>query len=149
MNSALTTGRQATARLLVSCAVLFGLFFMHGAPAGAAEGCHGAMSTVATTPMSGGQDSAAMARAHPSAAHGAGPAVRAAEASGMPGTLCVSTPAHERVALPAPDLLVVAGAVAPAVWALARLRAAVAGTGRRGPPGGGRGLLLKVCVART
>lgn len=137
------------ARLLVSCVVLCGLFFMHGAPAGAAQGCHGAMSTVATTPMSGGHDSAAMPGAHASAAHGAGPAVRAAEAAGMPGTLCVSTPAHERIALPAPDLLVVAGAAALAVWALARLRAAADGTGRRGPPTGGRGLLLQVCIART
>lgn len=36
-------GRRGIARLLTVCAVLFGLFLMHGSPASAAEGCHGSI----------------------------------------------------------------------------------------------------------
>ena len=36
------TRRAGVSRLLVLCAVLFGLFAMHGAPASAAAGCHDA-----------------------------------------------------------------------------------------------------------
>ncbi|MFD5583629.1 hypothetical protein ACFWII_07475 [Streptomyces sp. NPDC127063] len=140
--------RRGIARLLAVCAVLFGLFLMHGAPATAAEGCHGAMSTMAAS-MTGGHDAAAPHATHAPGAHGAGPAVRAADASGMAGALCVSTPAHERTHLPAPGLLGLAGAAVFAPWVLGRLRAAAGGTGRRGPPGGGRDLLLQVCTART
>ncbi|MER6924743.1 hypothetical protein ABT314_38445, partial [Streptomyces spiralis] len=43
--------RRGIARLLAVCAVLFGLFLMHGAPATAAEGCHGAMSDTAALPL--------------------------------------------------------------------------------------------------
>jgi hypothetical protein len=140
-------GRRGVARLLAVCGVLFGLFLMHGAPATAAEGCHGAMTAV--SPMTAGHDVAVMLTNRAPTGHGSGPAVRAAGVSGMPGALCVSTPAHERAPLPAPGLLAVAGAAGLALWTLTRLRAAVGGTGRRGPPDGGRDLLLQVCVART
>ncbi len=139
-------------RLLAVCAVLCGLFLMHGAPATAAEGCHGAMtaaSAISTSPMPSGHDAAPMPTAQGPDAHGQGSTVRAAGTSQMSGELCVSTPAHERVPLPAPALLAVAGAGVLALWAPARLRAAAGGTGRRGPPGGGRHLLLQVCIART
>ncbi|GHE60064.1 hypothetical protein GCM10014715_11850 [Streptomyces spiralis] len=156
--------RRGIARLLAVCAVLFGLFLMHGAPATAAEGCHGAMSDTAAlplppmtgmapmtgpTPVAGGQDVAPMSTVTAPDTHGAGPAVRAADTSGMSGVHCVSTPAQERVPLPAPGLLAVAGAGALALGAAAGLRAAVRATGRRGPPAGGRDLLLQVCIART
>ncbi|MQY40709.1 hypothetical protein SRB17_87420 [Streptomyces sp. RB17] len=140
-------GRRGVARLLAVCAVLFGLFLMHGAPATAAEGCHGAMP--AASPMSSGHDAAALLMAHAPTGHGPGPAVRAADVSGMPGVLCVSTPAHERTPLPAPGLLAVAGAAVLVPWTLTRLRAAAGESGRRGPPDGGRDLLLQVCIART
>ncbi|MFG2133044.1 hypothetical protein ACGFNV_35355 [Streptomyces sp. NPDC048751] len=119
---------------------------MHGAPATAAEGCHGAMPATSAAPMAGGHDAAVM---DPAAlnVHGFGPAVRAAD--GMPGMLCVSTPAHERTSLSAPALCAVAGAGVLALWAPARLRAAAGGTGWQGPPGGGRDLLLRACIART
>ncbi len=138
-------GRRGVARLLAVCAVLFGLFLMHGAPATAAEGCHGAMT--AASPMTSGHN-AALFTAHAPPGHGPGPAVRAADVSGMPGTLCVSTPAHERAPLPAPGLLAAAGAAVLALWTLTRLRAAAGESGRRGPPDGGRHLLLQVCIAR-
>jgi hypothetical protein len=141
-------GRRGVARLLAVCALLFGLFLMHGAPATAAEGCHGAMPAIAAAPMAVGHDAAAMPAAAP-IAHGSGPAVSTAAPSGMSGTLCVSTPAHERIPLSAPGLLSVAGAGVLALWALALLRAAACGTGRRGPPVGGRDRLLQVGIART
>ncbi|MGW1029854.1 hypothetical protein ACWD4J_40350 [Streptomyces sp. NPDC002577] len=140
-------GRRGMARLLTVCAVLFGLFLMHGAPATAAEGCHGAMTAVAASPMTGGHHAAVLTAAP--AGHVSGPAVRAAGPSGMPGMPCVSTPAHERTLLPAPDLLAVASTAVLAPWTLARLRAAADETARRGPPACGRDLLLQVCIART
>ncbi|MFE3032468.1 hypothetical protein ACFXKY_12540 [Streptomyces canus] len=140
--------RRGIARLLALCAVLFGLFLMHGAPATAAEGCHGAMSTMAAPPMTGGHDAALLAP-HAPAAPGPGLAARAADLAGMPGALCVSTPAHERTPLPAPGLLAVAGAAPLALCTLTRQWAAAGGRGRRGPPDGGRDLLLQMCVART
>ncbi|MGW5200103.1 hypothetical protein [Streptomyces spiralis] len=162
--------RRGIARLLAVCAVLFGLFLMHGAPATAAEGCHGTMSDTAAlpvtpmagttsmagmtskggvTPVAGGQDVAPVSTVRVPDTHGVGPAVRAAHTSGMSGAHCVSTPARERVPLPAPGLLAMAGAGVLALRAAAGLRAAVGGTGRRGPPAGGRELLLQVGVART
>ncbi|MFG2792010.1 hypothetical protein [Streptomyces sp. NPDC048419] len=155
------TGRRGVSRLPAVCALLFGLFLMHGAPATAAEGCHGAMTAVADSTMTAtagtvtagttmiGGHHAVMTSPAPPVVHDSGPTVRGADVSGMPGTLCVSTPAHDRVPLPAPGLLALAGSVALVLWGLARLRAAAGGTGRRGPPAGGRDLLLQVCVART
>ncbi|MFI5795054.1 hypothetical protein [Streptomyces sp. NPDC051677] len=140
-------GTRGVVRLLAVCAVLFGLFLMHGAPATAADGCHGAMT--AASPMTSGHDTAALPAAHVPAGHTPGSAARAADVSGMPGALCVSTPAHERTPLPAPGLLAVAGTAVLALWTLTRLRAAAGGRGRRGPPDGGRDLLLQECIART
>lgn len=165
--------RRGLARPWAVCAVLFGLFLMHGSPTAAAEGCHGGMPAMAAAaqpltassmaaaaqPMSAirraASAMAALRRAAVSTAdapdaHRSRPAVRVADASGMPGQLCVSTPAHERTRLPAPGLIAVAGAGAFALWGAARVRAAADGAGRRrGPPVGGRDLLLQVCTART
>ncbi|GAA3829296.1 hypothetical protein [Streptomyces chiangmaiensis] len=155
-------GRRVAARLLAVCAVLFGLFLMHGAPATAATGCHGVMPAMSSpmpgghdampampSPMPGGHEAAAAATAHASDSGQTRVAVRAPNASRMPGALCVSTPAHERIPLPAPGLFAVAAVTAPAVWMPAGLRAAGGGTRRRGPPAGGRDLLRQVCIART
>ncbi|MFI1963757.1 hypothetical protein ACH429_06420 [Streptomyces pathocidini] len=145
--------RRGVARLLALCAVLLGLFLMHGAPAAAAEGCHGAMSTAA--PMPEGHDSAAMistlpevvmsatsaVAGHPGAEHMSG-------TSAMDGTTCVSTPARHRVPLPLGGLMAVVAV--PAGSFLAGRHVALGRTGRRGPPPpGGRILLLQVCIART
>ncbi|MER5686202.1 hypothetical protein [Streptomyces sp. NPDC002205] len=127
-------------RLLVLCAVLLGLFLMHGAPANAAEGCHGSMGT--TSPM-------AMSAGHmdlPSEHSGAhvDPVM-----TGMGGELCVSTPARDRLPLPSVGLLSAVGLVPMVVWGLLGARTGMRGPARRGPPFGGRGLLLQVCIART
>ncbi|WP_327299164.1 MULTISPECIES: hypothetical protein [unclassified Streptomyces] len=156
----------ATARLAVVCAVLFGLFLMHGAPATAAGGCHGFLSSASmNAAMPGGTDAArpgganaamppghggsamAPAAAHPVAAH-QGPAFRAGTGAGPRGAVCVSTPARDRT-------LFGPGLSGPAVLALPAVRPSrgravlLGGTGRRGPPVSGRSLLLRVCVARA
>ncbi|KOU42891.1 hypothetical protein [Streptomyces sp. WM6378] len=127
-------------RLLVLCAVLFGLFAMHGAPANAAAGCHGEMAEPApvTVPMKPMNTGHADVRGQQHAA----PVV-----SGMSGELCVSTPARERLPLAAAGLLAVLGLVVLVVSGLRRT--GLFAEARRGPPLSGRGLLLQVCVART
>ncbi|MFF1912621.1 hypothetical protein ACFVYE_13460 [Streptomyces sp. NPDC058239] len=127
-------------RLLVLCAVLCGLFLMHGAPASAAEGCHGAMAVPSDAAMSmtTGAGHTALTDEH-------GTAHAAATMPGMTGESCVSTHARDRL-LP---LLMALGLVVLAVWVLGRRRTAVRGPARRGPPFAGRDLLLQVCIART
>ncbi|MER5730759.1 hypothetical protein ABT084_20915 [Streptomyces sp. NPDC002138] len=144
--------RRGLAPLLALCAVLLGLFLMHGAPATAAEGCHGAMSTpvgMHEVPAPGAmishdlgavQSAAGQVTAHPGTQHASG-------AAAMDGTTCVSTPARDTTPLPAPALLAVAS-ILTALF-LAGRTLAPARTGRRGPPSGGRSLLLQVCIART
>ncbi|MFD7167211.1 hypothetical protein [Streptomyces violascens] len=135
------TRRAGLPRLLVLCAVLFGLFSMHGAPANAAVGCHG--ETAMTAPPTA-RMAAPMSTAHADmrGEHHAAPV-----ATGMGGELCVSTPARERLPLAAAGLLAALGLVVLVASGLRRTGLFVAA--RRGPPLGGRGLLLQVCVART
>ncbi|MGW8684952.1 hypothetical protein ACWGNN_28645 [Streptomyces sp. NPDC055817] len=136
--------RQGVARLLALCAVLLGLLLMHGAPANAAEGCHGAMSAPAALPAK--HAGTAMASTSSSATHAA--AQQASAMSAMGGTMCVSTPARDLTTLPVAGLMAVVAvlAVLPAVGR----PVALGRTGRRGPPTpGGRSLLLQVCIART
>ncbi|MER5397647.1 hypothetical protein [Streptomyces sp. NPDC002599] len=142
-------GNRGVTRLFAVCAVLFGLFFMHGAPATAAGGCHGAMPAMSSSPMSDSHEVAPAAMSHAADTRQPGLSVRHADASGMSGVLCVSTQASNRIPLPTPGLLAVAAAAVPAFWMLAGLRAAVGRTGRRGPPTRGRDLLLQACIART
>jgi hypothetical protein len=137
---------RGSARLIAVCAVLLGLFLMHGAPATAAEGCHGAMPS-ATVSMHEGHAAPTMTSAAlPTTAQSA-QAARAGDGSGMHGVQCVSTPAHERKSLPTAGLY--AAVALPAAWFPAGLRAATGWTRRRGPPADGRDLLIQVCVART
>ncbi|WP_326769705.1 hypothetical protein OG978_38780 [Streptomyces sp. NBC_01591] len=122
------------------CAVLLGLFLMHGAPASAAEGCHDAMAVTAAAPVSMTADAG-----HPAMRGEHGSAHAAAAMPAMDGASCIFTHARDRV-LP---LLMALGLVLLAVGALAGRRAAVRGPARRGPPFAGRELLLQVCIART
>ncbi len=141
-----TPSRPSVARLMAVCVVLVGLFLMHGSPASAAGGCHGAMA-------------GAMPGAH--GAHGA-PAASGSHAEALPtghrtdssplassgptGTLCVSTPAQQSLPLPALGALAAGGL---GVWDSLGRRLTAAVTRWRGPPRGGRGVLLRVCVTRT
>ncbi|TXS00677.1 hypothetical protein EAO73_25945 [Streptomyces sp. col6] len=140
-------GRPGSTRLAAVCVLLLGLFLMHGAPATAAEGCHGAMPSMAASAQQGHTASAMAPAQMQDTVHGA-PVFRAGDGAGMRGALCVSTPAPERNPLPAPALLAFAAALS-AGWASAAWRAAVNGTRRRGPPAGGRDLVTRVCIART
>ncbi|MGW4382118.1 hypothetical protein [Kitasatospora sp. NPDC004531] len=125
---------RTVARWAVLCALLLGLFLMHGSPASAA-GCHPA-------------EGAAMA-AHPGAHADEGGGRVAAGAPGAHGRTsadCVSTPARDRAPL--------AGPSAAAPWSHPQppavagpLRTGGAETGRS-PPDSGRELLTRVCVAR-
>ncbi|MFE2988488.1 hypothetical protein [Streptomyces sp. NPDC059262] len=145
MTGTSTARRRGIARLLALCAVLFGLFLMHGAPATAAEGCHSAMPVAA--PMSEGHADAAMESATPPAMTHAG-AQQASQAMLMDGTTCVSTPARHLNPLPTGGLMAIVAVLATAF--LVGRPVALGRTGRRGPPPpGGRSLLLQVCIART
>ncbi|MFF2009529.1 hypothetical protein ACFVWY_10705 [Streptomyces sp. NPDC058195] len=133
------TRAPGASRLFVLCAVLWGLFLMHGAPASAVEGCHDARAMTAAAP------DAAATGGHAAMAEGDGAERVAAAAPGTSGESCVFTQSRDRL-LP---LLMALGLVVPAAVVLAGRRTAVRGPGRRGPPFSGRGLLLQVCVART
>ncbi|MGV4930047.1 hypothetical protein K2224_07725 [Streptomyces sp. BHT-5-2] len=146
---------RALARLMAVCTVLFGLFLMHGAPATAANGCHGAvpMSMPVSMSVSGGH-----AAAHGGGASAAATAPMAGTGSahtgsqvvfGEHGAQCVATPVRDRLTLPSPSLLAFAAVVSLCGWALTGRRVIAGEAGRRGPPGGGRAVLLKLGVART
>ncbi|MGW1428727.1 hypothetical protein ACWD6K_08905 [Streptomyces sp. NPDC002431] len=126
-------------RLLVLCAALFGLFLMHGAPAGAAAGCHDAGAAIAAAPGT------ATAGGHAAMAEGHGSERVAVAAPAADGESCVFTQSRDRV-LP---LLTALGLLVPVTGVASAARTAVRGPARRGPPFAGRGLLLQVCVART
>ncbi|WP_432167928.1 hypothetical protein [Streptomyces sp. bgisy031] len=137
--------RRVNARLPALCAVLLGLFLMHGSPASAAEGCHSPMSA----PAAHAADHAGTAMASTAPAgttHAA--AQQASPMSSIGGATCVSTPARDFTMLPMAGLMAVVAV--PAVLPVVGRPVALGRTGRRGPPTpGGRSLLLQVCVART
>jgi hypothetical protein len=155
--------RPRAARLLAVCALLCGLFLMHGAPASAAGGCHA--SAPMGLDMAGAGVVDAPASVMPGAASGHAPHMDARMAPYAPmaqravprsyrmqaaghGDHCVALQARERIALPGQDAG--AGAVAaPAVDAGTRAGGPAEGERWRGPPDGGRELLLRVSVART
>jgi hypothetical protein len=140
-------GGRGTARRLLACAVLAGLFLMHGSPFGAAEGCHGA----AAAPAGMSVPAAAMALNGPvAAAHQHPGSARTGALPAMRGQLCVSTPARPRLALPAGGPLLTVAVLPAAVLLASGLLLGGPRARRRGPPPpGGRPLLLQMCVART
>lgn len=161
---------RALARVLVACAVLAGLFLMHGLPASSCATQAGA----AATPMTGaamaghssaGQLSATAGSMDPSidallATPVAGPSLSAAGSStepggagaGMVGGMCVSTPppASDLAGLLALLLLAVGAVVCrDRVGPPSAARRFRRGDGRRAPPPAGSDLLLKLCISRT
>lgn len=161
MTSTRRSPGRALARLLTACAVLLGLFLMHGAPASAATDCHAAVqephgAVPAEHEPHGAVPAEHAAHGEPGAAAGTAPVASpsavhmdAQARTGGHGTQCVATAPRDRLPLPTIWLLASAAAFVLVGWALVRLRAAAGGTGRRGPPGCGRDLLLRKCVARN
>ncbi|OXY91695.1 hypothetical protein [Streptomyces diastatochromogenes] len=139
------THRLGSARLLSLCAILLGLFLMHGSPAAAVDGCHGRAGS--THALHDSHDSHASATASAESAPTQPGTLRATDDMAAHGTLCVATPAEQRIPLPVAPLTALFALAALAAWAVHRAWRP-GGTGRRGPPGG-RGLLLQVCIART
>lgn len=143
--------RSGMARLLAVCALLFGLFAMHGLPASAADGCHRQMAATLTLATADGMAPASAEHAvaaHADALSSGAQLHHGAEAK-PGGSLCVSTLGRDRLALTAVALFAVValwsmtGALMPGRVAAFLVRR------RRGPPRAGRSLLHHVCVART
>ncbi|HJT03401.1 MAG TPA: DUF6153 family protein [Pseudonocardiaceae bacterium] len=145
---------RAMARVLAVCAVLAGLFFMHGL---AVLECHGGVGTSASsmahsapvTAATGGVNQAAGIRA----ASVSRPLVHSLSAGGVsadapPGTLCVSTPPSSGWAgLLA--LLLSAGVISLANAVTSPDTATRPRNQRlRAPPRTGSALLMNVCVSR-
>ncbi|MBF9066447.1 hypothetical protein [Streptacidiphilus fuscans] len=141
-----TARATGSARWLSVLAVLVGLFLMHGGPGAAMGGCHG----VTPAPTSAMSPSLHQVAGPGTAPRTGSPAVSVGSA-GMDGTgaLCVSTPARDQLPLPPTALaaLIVLTLLTRAFGASGRWRAL--GGRWRGPPVGGRQILLRVCVART
>ncbi|MFD0275770.1 hypothetical protein ACFVHB_17955 [Kitasatospora sp. NPDC127111] len=152
-------GGRAAARLPLFCALLAGLFLMHGSPT-SAGGCHQPEPTAAAavavapdgTPGSPGHHAAPATEpvADPAAAPATARALAApgtAPEAGHPAVSCVSTRDRDGAGLPAPGPAALAvTAVLPAALAGPHRRSA---DGPRAPPAAGRRLLLRMCVART
>ena len=133
---------RGVVRPAVLVAVLLGLFLMHGGPAAADGGCHGGMANTAVTQTV--PDTMAAHSAEHSRTADDKATTRADET--MRGALCLATPPRSAIPLPP---LAVAALVLPAAVLSPRAPRAYMGTRRRGPPTGGRELLLQACVART
>ncbi|GAA1219421.1 hypothetical protein GCM10009665_06880 [Kitasatospora nipponensis] len=136
-------------RAAAMLAVVLGLILMHGNPAAAAGGCHGTMSspavTAGTTMRQASEPVAAVRPRAPLLSLGS---ATWESSSAMDGTLCVSTSARGGPFLPPAGLLAALFVILLAAPVL-RLVSAAAGVRRRGPPVGGRGVLLLVCVMRN
>jgi len=137
-----TASARAIARLLTVCAVLAGLFFMHGLPAQACSGGTGDMSATTATSATGHQGGTTLGAG---AAHGE--MVAAVTAAAGHGTACVFTPAPRGLdALLA--LLLLAATVAPAS-VRGRPNSGGHRISHRAPPPAGAALLTALCVSRT
>ncbi|MEV7211978.1 hypothetical protein AB0O31_02635 [Kitasatospora cineracea] len=142
--TARATGPAAAARWAVLCALLLGLFLMHGSPA-SATGCHPASGSAPVSPSM---------PPSPSVSHAAGGHARAAEdrpgatapvRHGSSAAACVSTQARDQAPVPAPG-----AALPPHPPLLPLIGPGPIGAerGGRAPPDGGRELLIRVGVAR-
>jgi hypothetical protein len=137
-----TASARAIARLLTVCAVLAGLFFMHGLPAQACSGGTGGMSAMTATSTAGHQDGITL---------GAGSAhremVATVTAAAGHGTACVFTPAPRGL-----DALLALLLFAATVALASAQRLPNFGGHRishRAPPPIGATLLTALCVSRT
>lgn len=141
---------RAMARLVAVCAVLAGLFFMHGL---AAQGCAGGVGASAPSmphpvmmaTAADGPDMAAAAMAASMSRPLAHSASKVGADAGEPGAVCVSTP-------PSPGW---AGLLGISVVGLASVPGSPDGATRpsnqrlRAPPLAGSTLLMNLCISRT
>lgn len=151
-----TVSARAVARVVAVCAVLAGLFLMHGL---ATQECHGRAGTSAssmTHPMAAmpatvdGIGTSVETTAHTSLNRSSVHVTSTSGAdAGAPGGLCVSTPPTSGVAvllalLLAAGSVVLASAAPPANQATPQRNHR-----RRAPPVAGSALLMNLCVSRT
>ncbi|WAL73006.1 hypothetical protein OU787_16735 [Kitasatospora sp. YST-16] len=140
-------GRTA-ARWAVLCALLLGLFLMHGSPA-SATGCHPASASSSPPAPVSPLPSPSAPASHAATGHTRPgedrPSANPAMGHGSSVAACVSTQARDRVPVPAPG-----AALPPHPPLLPLTGPGPAGVerGGRAPPDGGRELLIRVCVAR-
>jgi hypothetical protein len=140
-----TLSARATARLIAVCAVLVGLFFMHGLPA---QHCSGGVG--GSAPMMTHSPTVAIAADDPGkAAGGMTASASRSLAESAAGAVCVSTP-------PPPGwagllaLLLAIGAVGLAgVLRSAQPATQPRNLRLRAPPLAGAALLMNLCVFRT
>lgn len=132
----------AVPRFGVLCALLLGLFLMHGSPA-AAVGCHRAAAVDAHRPDVSRPD---VHRLDPHR-HPAGTPANALTVQRADG-LCVAARGRaEGASLPQPGPAPLGTVATPPAGGAAP--PAVAASGCRAPPDRGREVLLQVCVSRT
>lgn len=136
-----TLSAGAIARLLTVCALVGGLFLMHGLPAQACAGGNGMATTAMTGMATGGPAGHATLGGAP--VHGDHATVR--HAAPGHGTPCVVTPAPRGL----DALLALLLLAATAALAASARPARSASRGRRAPPRAGPGLLATLCVSRT
>ncbi|MFD9597540.1 hypothetical protein ACFWA9_32965 [Kitasatospora sp. NPDC059973] len=135
---------RAAARPLLLCALLAGLFLMHGSPT-APGGCH----RPAAVAVAGSAGHRAAVAHHAAPADAPRLDGRRAPDAAPQAVPCVSARDREGAGLPAAAPLAAgAAAVLPAVRMPSAPRERRT-TGPRAPPDAGRRLLLRVCVART
>ncbi|MFN2479336.1 MAG: DUF6153 family protein [Pseudonocardiaceae bacterium] len=146
----IATSTRALARVVAVCAVLAGLFLMHGL---ATQECHGgagaSASSMSTMPAAtGGVVKPVEAMVHGSLNGSARHSTSTDGADAAPrGGLCVSTPPTLGLAGLLALLLAVGGLVLPS--AVPRPNRATPSTNHgRGPPLAGSALLMNLCVCR-
>ncbi|MFJ9951483.1 hypothetical protein [Kitasatospora sp. NPDC091207] len=142
-------GGGATARLLLLCGLLAGLFLMHGSPT-AAAGCHGPTPVTAAASGHGAHGADGIDHARGPAPAGTPDLDRRRAPGGDPRAVsCVSARDRERAGLPVTAPLAAGAAVVPPEVPEPAATQGRRATGPRAPPDAGRRLLLRVCVART
>ena len=136
-----TASAGAMARLLTVCAVLPGLFLMHGLPAQACP---------AGTAMPAAAMSATGHAEHPAlAVHARSGQAIAVPAPAVHGTPCVFTPASRGIDVLMALLLLLAAAVASVLPPRVALGGIRCPRSHRAPPRAGAQLLTTLCVSRT
>jgi hypothetical protein len=143
---------RALARVVAGCAVLVGLFFMHGVSAAAPDGCHGMAMAPPALAMAAGvgaghEIQVAMPAGRTATLVGPGPGIAPESVSSGHGELCLSTaprPGPSALVLLAIALALMLAAstwASPTLWQVLRPR--------RAPPPPTAQRLTVLCISRT